>query len=181
MNRHTYILQQFCPEAGTARPCLAITAGVQRRADILLLQYHISGDMHELRIPRGNGAVARRNGLWQDSCFECFIGQKGCGRYWEINLSPTGDWNVFCFSGYRQGMAEEMAIQHLPCTFYETKDGLWLDLIVELNSLLREDHPVELGISCVLKHTNGDTSLWALCHPGPRADFHHRSGFIIAL
>lgn len=181
MNRHTFILQQFCLETDTVRPCLAITGTVRRRADALLLQYHISGDIHELHIPRQNGATGRRNELWQDSCFECFVGVKGSGRYWEINLSPNGDWNVYCFSGYRQGMTEETAFQVLPCTFYETKDDLWLDLIVDLSALIREDHPVDLGISCVLKHHNGETTLWALCHPGPQADFHHRSGFIFVI
>ncbi len=181
MNRYTYILQQFCPAADTIRPCLALTASVERRAGALFLQYHISGDMHVLHIPRGNGAAVRRNGLWRDSCFECFIGLKGHGRYWEINLSPNGDWNVYCFNDYRQGMTEETAFLSLPSTFYETKDDLWLDLIVDLSSLIREDHPLELGISCVMKHSNGDTSLWALHHSGQRADFHHRSGFIITL
>ena len=181
MSRHTFILQQFCPEADTIRPCLAITGTVGRKAGALLLQYHISGDIHGLHIPRQNGAGDRRHGLWQDSCFECFIGVKGFERYWEINLSPNGDWNVYCFSGYRQGMVEESAFQALPCTFFGTKNDLWFDVIVDLSPILREDHPLELGISSVLKYHNGETSLWSLCHPGPRADFHHRSGFILAV
>lgn len=179
----TFILQQYCGEVEAVRPCLAITGTVDRRADTLLVHYHVSGDVHELYVPRqkvietGN----RRHGLWKDTCFECFIGVKGCTRYWEINLSPDGGWNVYRFNGYRQGMAEETAFRALPCTFVETKDDLWLGLNVDLSPILREDHPLELGISCVLKHHDGGTTLWSLCHPGSRADFHHRAGFVLAM
>lgn len=178
-----FILQQFFGGADTVRPYLAVTGTVERRADALLLHYHVSGDIHELYIPRKQVFASgnRRHGLWKDTCFECFIGVKGCERYWEINLSPDGDWNVYRFHGYRQGMTEETAFLALPCTFVETKDDLWLGLSVDLSPILREDYSLDLGISCVLKHQDGGTTLWSLCHPGSRADFHLRSGFILAM
>lgn len=181
MNRHSFILEQFCQDAGTIRPCLAITGSVGRQADALFLQYQISGDIHDLHIPRRSGLGSRRHDLWKGSCFEAFIGLSESERYWEVNLSPNGDWNVYSFSDYRQDMVEELALSSLPCTFYETRTDLWLDLIVDLRALFREDHPLDLGISCVLKHHSGDLTLWALCHPGARADFHHRSSFTLTL
>lgn len=181
MSGYNFILQQYCPQADTIRPCLAITGTAGRQADALLLQYHISGDIHALHIPRQEHSGSRRHGLWKDSCFEAFVGVKGSDRYWEINLSPNGDWNVYRFSGYRKEMTEESAFQALPCTLYETKHDIWLDVIVDLRAILREDHPIDLGVCCVLKHLNGDTTLWALSHPGPGADFHRRAGFMLAL
>ena len=181
MSGYTFMLQQFCPQADTPRPCLAITGTARREANALLLQYHISGDIHELHVPRRNGNGSRRHELWKDSCFETFFGQKGSNRYWEINLSPSGDWNVYSFSSYRQGMTEETAFRGLPCTVYTTRDDIWLDVLVDLRAIMREDHPLDLGVSCVLKHHNGDISLWSLCHPDNKADFHHRSSFVLAL
>ena len=78
-------------------------------------------------------------------------------------------------------MIEETAFKSLPCTFYETKNDLWLDVLVDLSAILREDHPFDLGLSCVLKHLSGDITLWALCHSGPKADFHHRDSFTLVL
>lgn len=181
MSRHTFILQQFCSDVGTIRPCLAITGTAGRQADTLLLQYHISGDIHQLHVPRRSALAGRRHELWQDTCFECFVGVKGSERYWEINLSPNGDWNVYCFSGYRQGMTEETAFRAMPCTFYESKDDLWFGLSVDLSAIFRQDHILELGISCVLRHQVGETTFWSLCHPKAQADFHHRSGFVLSL
>ncbi|NJM95457.1 MAG: hypothetical protein HC792_04035 [Acaryochloridaceae cyanobacterium CSU_5_19] len=34
--------------------------------------------------------------------------------YWEVNLSPRGDWNIYHLQGYRQGLQAEMAIKTLP-------------------------------------------------------------------
>lgn len=181
VTRHTFLLQQFRPGPEAIRPCLAVSGSIARQGSEMSLQYLISGDIHFLDIPRQRGLGKRCHGLWQESCFECFIGMKDSRRYWEINLAATGDWNVYSFNGYRQGMVEETAFNVLPCTFYETKDEIWLDLKLDLSLLVREEHALEIGISSVLKHRNGETSYWALCHREPQPDFHHRSGFLLAM
>ncbi len=49
-------------------------------------------------------------------------------KYWEFNLSPAGDWNVYRFTDYRQGMEEETAISSLPFNL-EMRSRIWqLDL-----------------------------------------------------
>lgn len=45
----------------------------------------------------------RKDYLWEDTCFECFIShhyQKNA-PYIEINISPTGAFNLYYFDGYR--------------------------------------------------------------------------------
>ena len=39
----------------------------------------------------------RRDGLWKATCFEAFLALPNQSRYWEINLSPNGDWAVYSF------------------------------------------------------------------------------------
>jgi hypothetical protein len=34
----------------------------------------------------------RKDGLWTATCFEAFLALPDQSRYWEINLSPNGDW-----------------------------------------------------------------------------------------
>ena len=57
---------------------------------------------------------ARRDRLWEETCFEFFLAVKNSPRYWEFNLSPAGHWNVYRFADYRQGMQEEPAFASLP-------------------------------------------------------------------
>jgi hypothetical protein len=38
-----------------------------------------------------------------------------------------------------------------------------------------------MAVSAVIKTRRGEVTLWALTHPGPEADFHHRDSFIIKL
>jgi hypothetical protein len=180
VNRQTFFLQQFRQAPETAGPRLAVGGSIGRHDRELFLQYQVAGDIKDLTIPRSNRPGSRRHGLWRESCFECFIGMKNSNRYWEINLAASGDWNVYSFSSYRQDMTEETAFQALPSFCHATRDELRLDLIVDLSRIVREGHALEIGISTVLKLRNGDITLWSLRHPGPKADFHHRSGFLLA-
>ena len=180
MTRQTFILQQFRPAPETPAARLSVGGSVGRQGGELSLQYHVSGDIQDLVLPRSNNLGSRRHGLWRESCFECFLGMKDSRRYWEINLAASGDWNVYSFSDYRQDMSEEKSFQTLPSIFHETEGELRLDLIVDLSRIVREEHTLEIGISAVLKLRNGDITLWSLRHPGPKADFHHRSGFLLA-
>jgi hypothetical protein len=179
--RHTFLLQRFRQEQDDAAPCLAITGSVGRQGDILSLQYRVSGDIGELVYSLPEGPGRRRHGLWQRSCFEAFLGSRGSARYWEVNLAPGGDWNVYAFSNYREGMVEETAIGSLPSAFHVGEDEIWLDLQLDLRPLFRQGQLVEAGISAVMEHRDGAKSHWALSHQGSVADFHHRSGFQLTL
>ena len=46
----------------------------------------------------------RTDGLWRHTCFEAFIAAAVRPEYWEYNLSPSGAWAAYHFTGYRAGM-----------------------------------------------------------------------------
>lgn len=48
--------------------------------------------------------IHRADGLWQSTCFELFLGSPAETGYIEFNFSPSGAWNCYEFSDYRQGM-----------------------------------------------------------------------------
>jgi hypothetical protein len=179
--RHVFLLQRFREGSDRASPCLAITGSIRRQGDTLSLQYRVSGDIGELVIAVPGRPGQRRHGLWQRSCFEVFFGIPGASRYWEINLAPNGDWNAYAFTGYREGMVEEAVICSIPSVFHAGEDEIWIDLQLDLRPLLRQEQPVEAGISAVLEHRDGSRSYWALTHQGPAADFHRRAGFQLNL
>jgi hypothetical protein len=179
----TFALQPFEKTAETTD--LAIAATVTRNHDLLSISYCLTGDLSQVVIPSASKSPYRKDRLWEQTCFEFFLAvgheQNRSTSYWEFNLSPTGDWNVFALQGYRQGLSEEAAFSAMPFTRRTLAEALHLDLSVNIGSLIESAQPWRLGISTVLLLRSQRESFWAIAHPAPEADFHHPDGFIIQL
>jgi hypothetical protein len=132
-------------------------------------------------IPAPADTRVRKNALWEETCFEFFLGMKNADHYWEFNLSPAGHWNVYRFKTYRQRMQEEQAFTSLPFSVRIRPDALRLSLKLDLDKIVPADQALKIGISTVIKTINSEITYWALTDPGPRADFHRRDSFIIEL
>jgi hypothetical protein len=163
-------------------PDIEITGTIERKADNLAVGYHISGSLREIEIPGSKNNPERRIGLWEHTCLEFFIGEPGLSRYWEFNLSPSGDWNVFRFEHYREGLYEEMAFPELPFKAgQESSNNFNLNLEWGLEKIFEPGRALEMAISAVIENKSGMGSMWALSHPKSGPDFHHRKGFLIRL
>lgn len=158
-----------------------LTGRIIRRSHHLAIRYDLRGDLAQLMIPAPAAIPARRHGLWEETCFEFFLGVKDAPRYWEFNLSPAGDWNVYRFTGYRQGMAEETALAPLPLSVRCGSDSLLVALELDMEKIVAADQPLEVGMAAVIKLAGHGLTYWALVHPGPQADFHRRDSFLVAL
>ena len=112
MNSASFRLDPFPGEDALTR--IAITGSIDRSKNGLALRFLLTGEISQIEIPALSDAPERKNGLWEQTCFELFLAPKGSRIYWECNLSPAGDWNVYHFSDYRQGMREETAVASLP-------------------------------------------------------------------
>ena len=146
---------------------------------ILALDYELLAPASELIWPAATTPPERRDELWQSTCLELFIAQPNEPRYWEINLSPSGDWNVYQLDGYRQGLQAEASIQRIRVSSQTVADQHQLQATVELPAALSQAASLEANLCAVLEHANGSNSYWALCHPGSEADFHARAGFVL--
>jgi hypothetical protein len=178
---YVFSLQRFARSPDPVSPRLAITGTALRQGGVLSLHYRVAGDIGGLDVPGPRQPGRRRHELWRHSCFECFIGQKTAAEYWEVNLAPNGDWNVYHFDGYRTGMVEETALWRFPCAFHAGRKEVRVGMEIDLSPIIREEQTLELGICAVLEHRHGEVSYWALRHRGTGADFHHRSGFELTL
>jgi hypothetical protein len=177
MNGQSFALLPF--PAGP-RPEVKITGKIARRAQTIAIHYELGGELASVEIPPPADVPARRQGLWEGTCFEFFLGAKNSPQYWEFNLSPAGHWNVYQFAGYRQGRQEEAAFASLPFRVRSRTDSWLLTLEVDLTKIIPPDQSLEIGISAVIKLWEGEATCWALSHPGPRADFHRRDSFSLA-
>ena len=179
MNDQSFSLQPF-PPAGFLRS-FKITGDIARHSNTLAIRYALLGHLTELVIPKSSDPPTRRNGLWEETCFEFFLGVKHSHRYWEFNLSPAGDWNVYRFEAYRQGMQEETAFALLPFSVQGQPDSLRLALELDLEKIVQPDQALEVAVSAVIKPRDGEVTYWALTHPRPQPDFHCRDSFIVDL
>jgi hypothetical protein len=159
-----------------------IEVEVRRSATALALAFRLSGDLTRIRVPP---SVEPRIGadLWRHTCFEAFVAIDGLAGYHELNCSPSGEWTVYSFRGYRDGgplpdrsLAPEIALR--------TAVGrLELDALVSLTRLSPDysSAPLVLGLAAVVEENDGTLSYWALRHPAGRPDFHHADGFALRL
>jgi hypothetical protein len=174
----TFSLQPF-PAESLAN--FKITGNIARHANTLVIHYTLSGDLKQVVITPPANPPARKHELWENTCFEFFIGIKNSQQYWEFNLSPSGHWNVYRFDDYRQGMQEETAFMTLPFSVQNQSESLTLALNIDLNKIVSKDQNLEIAITTVIKHKDGEVTYWALTHQGTKADFHLRNSFIIDL
>jgi len=160
---------------------LQLQARAERHGGTLLLTYSLSGPLETLRIPPPEPAPLRRDGLWQHTCLEAFLGLAGQEGYWELNLAPSGHWNLYRLDGYRRHLRPEPALQALPIAVALTPANLELRAALPLPAALAQaserELEIELGLSAVLEHQDGQLSYWALAHPPGEADFHWRGGW----
>ncbi len=147
----------------------------------LSVHYDLEGPLDRLRMPGAVHPPARKDDLWQTTCFECFIRKKDADIYREFNFSPNGNWNAYRFTGYRQAMTPDPSVTDMATIIRKEPDRLVLTVIVDLASLDLAGFGLQLALSAVTQTKNGRLDYWALCHPDAKPDFHHPSSFVVSL
>jgi hypothetical protein len=158
-----------------------ITGTITRHGGTLTILFALSGSHDLTIIPETANKPARKNRLWEATCFEFFLKEKESDPYWEFNLSPTGHWNTYRFNCYRKGMSEETAFSELPFQVSRQTDALILDINLDLKKIIPPNLAVQANISTVIQSSNGEISFWSLIHPVAKPDFHHPDSFILEL
>ncbi|HIK05144.1 MAG TPA: DOMON-like domain-containing protein [Trichormus sp. M33_DOE_039] len=179
MNQQTFSLQTFPTEEYL--PDITITGNISRDHNRLTINYQLAGDLKQVVISSPADTPNRKDELWQETCFEFFLGIKNSQHYWEFNLSPTGDWNIYHFDDYRQGMQAETAFTKLPFRVQNQFDSFLLSVDIDLTQIIPPEQVLEVGITTVVKQTDNHITYWALTHKGTAADFHLRNSFVIML
>jgi hypothetical protein len=179
MIEHSFALIPF-PDPGI--PKIKITGSVVREGNVLTIHYALSGTIEEIQFPHLTPQPGRKNGLWQTTCFEFFLAFPVQPQYWEFNLSPSGDWNIYRMDAYRQiSLQEEELIHGLRLDIRRNVDSYRVETMVDISPILIAEKQLLMGISSVIRTLDGHETYWALIHPSSQADFHQRESFILAL
>jgi hypothetical protein len=157
---------------------IEIKANTIYDAHKLSINYQVFGDINKIQIPSPVKIPARKDGLWEETCFEFFLGVINSPAYWEFNLSPSGNWNVYSFSNYREGMKKETTFTSLPFEFEQKSDHLSLKIKVNLDTIINNPQDLQIAITTVIKDKDNNISYWALKHTGDNPDFHRRDSFV---
>ena len=132
-----------------------------------------------LKLPPAAAVPRRQDGLWQHTCLEAFVAAVGQEAYLELNLSPSGDWNVYGLEGYRRGLATLAEVTNLPACIDRQPHRLELAVTLPLPPPLAAAPQLAVGLTAVLEASDGQLSYWALHHPAAEPDFHLRAGFTL--
>jgi hypothetical protein len=161
--------------------------GIDARAcwtqdNALIFTYALKADLTRLRIPPP-GPPGKADRLWQHTCFEAFVSVKGKPEYYEFNFAPSGEWAVYSFQRYRDGMPFEDDKLAPRISVSNAANRFDLDAVVRLDRLpMISPHAcLFLGLSAVIEDQSGKLSYWALSHPPGKPDFHHPDSFALKL
>jgi hypothetical protein len=155
---------------------------VRLRTGQLVLSYLVSGSTVGLLLPK-LAASARRDELWQHTCFEAFLRAPQSDAYVEVNLSPSTEWAAYRFTGYREGMDVVPEVDSPRIEVEAAADRYELKAVLELGGVseLKSDGLWHISLTTVIEETSGRKSYWALAHPAGKPDFHYKGGFILDL
>lgn len=100
-------------------------------------------------------------------------------KYREFNFSPSGEWAVYDFAGYRERI--ESAIPVAPqISLAQASDAVELRVLIPA-ALLPGGAVLQVGLTAVLEAADGSKTYWALAHAAAQPDFHLRQSFALTL
>ena len=76
-------------------PDITIKGKILRQNNLLTIHYALTGKIEDIFLPSPTVNPTRKEELWKNTCLEFFLAVKDSSGYWEFNLSPSGDWNVY--------------------------------------------------------------------------------------
>jgi hypothetical protein len=161
------------PFSENQRNGFAVECLLNRSDDHLSLLFSITGAVGELVIPDNQRLALRKDKLWCTTCFESFFKVNASPRYWELNVSPGGHWNLYRFSDYRKDMAEETAVSAITSRLSLENNLLSLSISLQISNLVAPEAKMMAGVCCVLESRNGEKHYWAITHLRNQPDFHH--------
>jgi hypothetical protein len=174
--KQLFTLQPFEPDD----LLLSIDGSVEYQQGLLEVHYALQGDLGQVLFPPAVDSPGRKFALWEATCLEFFVAIAGQADYWEFNLAPNGNWQIFHLTDYREGLKDEAAINYLPFVVKQDDQRLQLDLSIDLTCLFSPDTKLEMAITAVIQTSTTEYSYWAVQH-GEEADFHRRKDFVIKL
>lgn len=147
-------------------PIRAVTASVTATSQGCEAEFRLDGRVPAIILPPP-AMAARRDNLWQTTCFEIFWQPLGDTRYREFNLSPSGQWAAYDFDSFREGM-RDAPVDGIAIACSHDENGLVLK--ASIAAVLPA--PAQVALNAIVEHPDGGMQFWALGFPPGKPEFH---------
>jgi hypothetical protein len=149
-------------------------------SSVLEYRYTLVGDLSRVDFPvMREGRHADR--LWTRTCFECFFLSPD-GQYVEFNFSPSSEWAVYEFKGYREGMQQSMMRIAPKILCAQTQVVFELNASVDLSgseaARVIESSSL-LNLATVIRLKDDRYCYFSLGFGDGEPDFHRRESFVV--
>ena len=189
MGRHPVMVRQVCPlipfDRAQSPAVLATAEFVWTEDGPLELSFSLGPKLAESCIDgllfncaKTDKTPQRQDNLWSHTCFEAFLTRPSDEGYWEVNIAPNGDWNLYQFSGYRTGGMAEPLAEPPEVRFSMDRVACRCTIQIPLQPWWPLAEIPEIALTMVLEDRSSSLSYWALSHPADKPDFHDRRGFL---
>lgn len=111
----------------------------------------------------------RQDELWSSTCFECFLGLETSPAYLEANLSPSGHWQGYEFSNYRQA---RLVSSGLAVHLTRSVPQEMIQFTIEVSDPRFVTADWKISPCCVLAAQTGEGYYMSAQHPSDKPDFH---------
>ncbi|MBF7686127.1 hypothetical protein I2F17_09880 [Acinetobacter sp. B10A] len=161
-----------------------IIVAIEQQSSLLNVGFWVKDPYQFIQWPAVQPQCGTADFLWQQTCFELFIGIKDCDDYVEINLSPSQLWQCYDFEEYRY--PESIPPQHsqgielleLKRTHYGISSTIDIANFIAKHNVKMND--IFMGICAVIQTAQGE-KFYSLQHSSPQADFHNKRDWLHTL
>lgn len=161
---------------------IALVAAVEDiSATRINIAFWVTDPYQQIIYPESLAQAERRDYLWEQTCFEIFLGIQQQDAYREVNLATSGAWQIYQFEEYRYpdtmppAYAQDVEIVQ----FQRTKYGL--NVVLDLKHWLLVNkvklNEVYLGLTAVIQ-TKSQNYHFAMQHSTQNADFHNKRDWL---
>jgi hypothetical protein len=186
MVRHAVMSRQICRlvpfETKNNTDLLVSAEFVWHEKGLIELSYGFRSrgelGLSELVMPAPARVPQRRDELWETTCFEAFFSVPEEEKYWELNVSPSGDWNFYSLESYRSGLRPVMEMKPPEINIEVRHKDCRCDVLLDLDPWWTADQAPEFSLTAVVQRSGASMSYWAMKHMGDVADFHDRRSFL---
>ncbi|RUM68464.1 MAG: hypothetical protein DSZ07_06640 [Sulfurovum sp.] len=168
MKKQTFILKNHNKE----KKDINIQANFEIDNKMLILEFTVSGEIKNY-IFNKPCIQAREDNLWKESCFELFIAHSNKPSYYELNISPSTNWNFYSFSNYKREMNEEKNISEPFIDSSKMQEAYKLSFEFEFYEEFIEKELI-FNLAVILLDTKGIRHFYSIHQREERVDFHDK-------
>ncbi len=168
MKKQTFILKNNDKEKKDIR----IQASLEINKKTLTLEFTVLGEIKNY-IFNEPCIQARADELWKKTCFELFIAQNNNSSYYELNISPSSNWNFYSFLDYKTNMKEEKNVSKPFIHSSKIRDKYRLSFEFDFYEEFTEKELI-FNLAVILLDTKGVRHFYSIHRREEKVDFHDR-------